>query len=160
MSTMVQNYVGGRWRGGSGSETLAVTNPASGREIGRVPLSTGTDVDEAVQAAKAAYPEWRSTPSPDRARVLFRLKSLLDEHKEDLARLLTTEHGKVIAETRGEIQRGIENIEHACGIPSMMMGDTVEQIAQGIDSASWRQPMGVFGIITPYNFPVMIPLWF
>ena len=160
MSTMVQNYVGGEWCGVSHSETLTVTNPASGGEIGRVPLSTGADVDKAVQAAKSAYPGWRSTPSPERVRVLFRLKSLLDEHKEDLAQLLTTEHGKVIAETRGEVQRGIENVEHACGIPSLMMGDTVEQIADGIDSASWRQPIGVFGIITPYNFPVMIPLWF
>ncbi len=103
---------------------------------------------------------WRATPAPERARVLFRLKALLDEHKEDLARSLTTEHGKVVAETRGEVQRGIENVEHACGIPTLMMGDTVEEIATGIDSASWRQPLGVFGIITPYNFPVMIPLWF
>ena len=117
---MVQNYVGGEWCGVSHSETLTVTNPASGGEIGRVPLSTGTDVDKAVQAAKTAYPGWRSTPSPERARVLFRLKALLDEHKEDLAQLLTTEHGKVIAETRGEIQRGIENVEHACGILSLI----------------------------------------
>jgi malonate-semialdehyde dehydrogenase (acetylating)/methylmalonate-semialdehyde dehydrogenase len=157
---MVRNYVGGGWRESSGSATLAVTNPASGAELARVPLSTARDVDVAVQAAKAAFPMWRATPSPVRARILFRLKALLEEHKETLARLLTTEHGKVIAETRGEVQRGIENVEHACGIPTLMMGDTVEEIAPGIDSASWRQPLGVFGIITPYNFPVMIPLWF
>jgi malonate-semialdehyde dehydrogenase (acetylating)/methylmalonate-semialdehyde dehydrogenase len=159
MST-VRNYVGGGWRESSATETLPVRNPASGEEIGRVPLSTAGDVDAAVQAAKAAFPMWRSTPAPQRARILFRLKSLLEEHKEDLARTLTIEHGKVVAETRGEVQRGIENVEHACGIPTLMMGDTVEEIAGGIDCASWRQPLGVFGIITPYNFPVMIPLWF
>jgi malonate-semialdehyde dehydrogenase (acetylating)/methylmalonate-semialdehyde dehydrogenase len=85
---------------------------------------------------------------------------LLEEHKEELAKQLTIEHGKIIAETRGEVQRGIENVEHACGVPALMMGETLEQIATGIDSASWRQPLGVFGLITPYNFPVMIPLWF
>ena len=135
-------------------------NPASGAEIAQVPLSTSTDVDAAVQAAKAAFPSWRATPSPVRARILFRLKALLEEHKEELAVQLTKEHGKILAETRGEVQRGIENVEHACGIPTLMMGDTVEEISKGIDSASWRQPLGVFGIITPYNFPVMIPLWF
>ena len=160
MSNILRNYVGGGWRASSATETLPVTNPASGEELGRVPLSTGRDVDAAVQAAKAAFPMWRATPAPVRARVLFRLKALLEEHKEELARLLTTEHGKVIAETRGEVQRGIENIEHACGIPTLMMGDTAEEIAPGIDSASWRQPLGVFAMITPYNFPVMIPLWF
>jgi len=160
MSTLVRNYVGGDWREASVTETLAVTNPASGAELGRVPLSGAHDVDAAVQAAKAAFPMWRSTPAPERARVLFRLKALLEENKEDLARTLTTEHGKVVAETRGEVQRGIENVEHACGIPTLMMGDTVEEIAPSIDSSSWRQPLGVFAIITPYNFPVMIPLWF
>lgn len=160
MSTVVQNYVGGGWRTSSASKTFPVTNPASGAEIGRVPLSTAADVDAAVQAAKAAFPAWRATPAPERARVLFRLKALLEEHKEELAVQLTTEHGKIVAETRGEVQRGIENVEHACGVPTLMMGDTVEEISRGIDSASWRQPLGVFGIITPYNFPVMIPLWF
>ena len=160
MSTLVQNFVGGDWRDASSSQLLDVTNPASGEAIGQVPLSTAADVDAAVQAARAAFPGWRSTPSPVRARVLFRLKALLEEHKEELAVQLTKEHGKILAETRGEVQRGIENVEHACGIPTLMMGDTVEEISRGIDSASWRQPMGVFGIITPYNFPVMIPLWF
>jgi malonate-semialdehyde dehydrogenase (acetylating) / methylmalonate-semialdehyde dehydrogenase len=157
---MIKNYVGGAWRNASTDATLAVTNPATGEELGRTPLSTALDVDAAVQAARAAFPGWRDTPAPVRARVLFRLKALLEEHKEELARTLTTEHGKVLPETRGEVQRGIENVEHACGIPTLMMGDTVESIADGIDSASWRQPLGVFGIITPYNFPVMIPMWF
>ena len=160
MSSVVQNYVGGDWRTASSTETLSIRNPASGSEIGQVPLSNARDVDAAVEAAKAAFPSWRSTPSPVRARILFRLKALLEEHKEELAVQLTKEHGKILAETRGEVQRGIENVEHACGIPTLMMGDTVEEISAGIDSASWRQPLGVFGIITPYNFPVMIPLWF
>jgi malonate-semialdehyde dehydrogenase (acetylating)/methylmalonate-semialdehyde dehydrogenase len=157
---VVRNFVGGGWRDASATTTLPVRNPASGAEIARVPLSSGADVDAAVQAAKAAFPMWRDTPAPVRARVLFRLKALLEEHKEELARLLTTEHGKVIAETRGEIQRGIESVEHACAMPTLMMGDTVEQVSAGVDSATWRQPLGVFAVITPYNFPVMIPLWF
>jgi len=160
LSALVRNYVGGGWRHSSAAETLPIRNPASGEELGRVPLSGASDVDAAVAAAKAAFPAWRATPAPVRARVLFRFRALLEEHKEELARLLTTEHGKVLPETRGEVQRGIENVEHACGIPTLMMGDTVEEIAPGIDSASWRQPLGVFAIITPYNFPVMIPLWF
>jgi malonate-semialdehyde dehydrogenase (acetylating)/methylmalonate-semialdehyde dehydrogenase len=160
VSTAVRNYVGGRWRDPSGTEVLPVTNPASGEELGRLALSTAADVDAAVRAAREAFPMWRATPAPERARVLFRLQQLLVANKESLARTLTTEHGKVIAETRGEIQRGIENVEHACGIPTLMMGDTVEEIAPGIDSASWRQPLGVFAVITPYNFPVMIPMWF
>lgn len=160
MTASVQNYVAGRWQDPSGPDVLTVTNPATGGEIGRVALSSAADVDAAVQAAREAFPAWRATPAPERARVLFRFRDLLVANKEELARLLTTEHGKVVAETRGELQRGIENVEHACGIPTLMMGDTVEEIAPGIDSASWRQPLGVFGIITPYNFPVMIPLWF
>jgi malonate-semialdehyde dehydrogenase (acetylating)/methylmalonate-semialdehyde dehydrogenase len=157
---VVRNFVGGGWREASATATLPVCNPASGEEIARVPLSSGADVDAAVQAARAAFPMWRDTPAPVRARVLFRLKALLEEHKEALARMLTIEHGKVIAETRGEIQRGIESVEHACAMPTLMMGDTVEQISSGVDCATWRQPLGVFAVITPYNFPVMIPLWF
>jgi len=160
VTTVVRNYLGGRWAEPSGSDVLTVTNPASGAELGKVAVSTAADVDAAVRAAREAFPSWRATPAPERARIMFRFHHLLIENKEALARTLTTEHGKVIAETRGEVQRGIENVEHACGIPTLMMGDTVEGIAPGIDSASWRQPLGVFAVITPYNFPVMIPLWF
>lgn len=160
MTDMVCNYVGGEWVSPRPGRTLPVTNPATGEEIARTPLSTSGDVGAAVAAAAQAFPGWRSTPVAERARVLFRLRHLLAEHKEELARLLTVEHGKVLSETRGEIQRGIENLEHAAGAPTLMMGDTVEDIAPGIDCTSVRQPLGVFGIITPYNFPVMIPLWF
>ena len=157
---LIHNYIGGAWTASRATASLPVLNPASGAELGRTPLSTRADVDAAVQAAKAAYPAWRATPSVERARVLFRLKALLEEHKEELARDLVREHGKILAETRGEVQRGIENVEHACGIPTLMMGDTVEDVAPGIDCETVRQPLGVFGIITPYNFPVMIPMWF
>jgi malonate-semialdehyde dehydrogenase (acetylating)/methylmalonate-semialdehyde dehydrogenase len=160
MSNAVRNYIDGRWTDSSAESTLAVTNSATGEEIGRTPLSSSADVDAAVRAARDAFPAWRSTPAVDRVRVLFRLRMLLEENREELAVSLTREHGKVIAETRGEVQRGIENVEHACGIPSLMMGDTAEDVAPGIDCESIRQPLGVFGIITPYNFPVMIPLWF
>ena len=114
----------------------------------------------AVQAACGAFPSWRRTPVVERARVLFRLKALLDEHHDDLAVSLSREHGKNVAETWGEVQRGIENVEHAAGMPTLMMGDTLEDVARGVDCETVRQPIGVFAVITPYNFPVMIPLWF
>jgi len=160
MSDTVLNYVAGQWTRSRSTESIPVTNPATGAVIGLTPLSTGEDVAGAVGAARAAFPTWRATPAVDRARVLFRLKMLLDDHKEELARSVTREHGKILTETRGEVQRGIENIEHACGVPTLMLGDTLEDIAPGIDCESVRQPLGVFGVITPYNFPVMIPLWF
>lgn len=160
MSGTILNYIDGKWTRFSGSETLPITNPATGEPLGATPLSTGADVDAAVRAAVAAFPAWKATPAVDRARILFRFKALLDANIEQLAVALTGEHGKIIAETRGEIQRGLDNVEHACGIPALMMGETLDNIAPGIDCASVRQPLGVFGIITPYNFPVMIPLWF
>lgn len=156
----IPNFIGGRWQPAQGDGQLDVRDPASGELLGRTPLSTGADVDRAVTAANAAFPGWRATPAVERARVLFRLKALLDQHQPELARSLTREHGKIVAEAAGEIQRGIENVEHACGIPSLMMGDTLEDVARGIDGETIRQPLGVFAVITPYNFPVMIPLWF
>jgi malonate-semialdehyde dehydrogenase (acetylating)/methylmalonate-semialdehyde dehydrogenase len=160
MSDIVRNYIDGAWVPSTGTSTLPITNSATGEEIGRTPLSPVADVDAAVRAAKAAFPTWRSTPAVDRARVLFRFKALLDQHHDELARSLTVEHGKIFPETHGEVRRGIENVEHACGIPTLMMGEVLEDIAPGIDCESVRQPIGVFGVITPYNFPVMIPLWF
>jgi len=160
MPDPIHNFIEGRWVPSTGTDTLPVEDPASRETLAEAPLSGSADVQAAVAAAKAAFPDWRDTPAVERARVLFRLKILLDEHHEELARSLTTEHGKIIAETRGEVRRGIENVEHACGIPSLMMGDSLENIARGVDCASWRQPLGVFGVVTPYNFPVMIPLWF
>ncbi len=157
---LVANYIAGEWSPGDACERLAVTDPATGETLGAVPVSGGTDVDRAVAAATAAFPAWRRTPVPERARVFFRLKALLDEHHDDLAVRLSREHGKNFAETWGEVQRGIENVEHAAGMPTLMMGDTLEDIARGVDCETVRQPIGVFAVITPYNFPVMIPLWF
>ncbi len=156
----IENFINGSWTPSSALEFLPVVNPATGERLGSTPLSPASDIAKAVDAAKEAFPSWRATPAVDRARVLFRLKALLDEHHEELARSLTREHGKILPETMGEVRRGIENVEHACGIPTLMMGETLEDIAPGIDCETIRQPLGVFGVITPYNFPVMIPLWF
>ncbi|MDE2873817.1 MAG: CoA-acylating methylmalonate-semialdehyde dehydrogenase [Gemmatimonadota bacterium] len=154
------NYIAGEWLPGDACERLAVTDPATAEALGSVPLSGRTEVDRAVQAARAAFPAWRRTPVVERARVLFRLKALLDEHHDDLAVSLSREHGKNVPETWGEVQRGIENVEHAAGMPTLMMGDTLEDVARGVDCETVRQPIGVFAVVTPYNFPVMIPLWF
>ena len=158
--TPIPNFISGKWVDASGVDTLPVENPLTTEMIARVPLSGSDEVGGAVEAAKRAFPGWRETPPVDRARVLFRLKMLLEENLEGLARNLTLEHGKIVAESRGEIRRGIENVEHACGIPTLMQGTTLEDIAAGIDCETIRQPLGVFAAITPYNFPVMIPLWF
>ena len=157
---LAANYVAGRWMTPDACENLAVADPATGETLGSVPVSGRADVDHAVQAAVAAFPAWRRTPVPERARVFFRLKALLDEHHDELAVSLSREHGKNVAETWGEVQRGIENVEHAAGMPTLMMGDTLEDIARDVDCETVRQPIGVFAVITPYNFPVMIPLWF
>ena len=150
----------GQWRSGDACERLAITDPATGETLGAVPVSGRADVDRAVAAAVAAFPSWRRTPVVERARVMFRLKALLDEHHDDLAVRLSREHGKNVAETWGEVQRGIENVEHAAGMPTLMMGDALEDVARDVDCETFRQPIGVFAVITPYNFPVMIPLWF
>ncbi|MBI2832021.1 MAG: CoA-acylating methylmalonate-semialdehyde dehydrogenase [Chloroflexi bacterium] len=155
----VQNYINGEWLDSESSRILDVVNPATGKTIARVPDSTQAEVDAAVRAAKEAFPAWRQTPPVTRTRYLFRLKGLLEEHFEELSRIQTQEHGKTIDESRGETRRGIENVEVPCGIPTMMMGYNLEDIASGIDEYVIRQPIGVFGIIAPFNFPFMIPLW-
>ena len=159
-SACIPNFIAGEWRTSEGAETLAVTNPATGEHIGSMPLSPVTEVDAAVRSAAAAFPDWSRTPAPQRVEVLFRLKRLLEDNLDVLAELLTREHGKTRGEAKGEIQRGIENCAHACGIPTLMMGETLENVGPGIDCETVRQPLGVFAGITPYNFPVMIPLWF
>src|SRR5688572_3941898 len=157
---VIPNYIGGEWSTSPTTTTLPVQDPASGELLGRVPMSEAADVARAVAAAAKAFPGWRSTTPVERVRVLFRLHALLNEHREELAQSLTREHGKVIAEARAEIQRGIDSVEHACAIPTQMMGETLEDVDAGIDCETVRQPLGVFSGITPYNFPVMIPCWF
>ena len=157
---VVHNFIGGQWVAAAAADSLPVDNPATAEVIGTVPLSQASDVGAAVTAARKAFPAWRETPPVERARVLFRLKALLEENLDALAESLTIEHGKILPESKGEIRRGIENVEHACGIPTLMQGSTLEDVAAGIDCETIRQPLGVFAMITPYNFPIMIPLWF
>jgi malonate-semialdehyde dehydrogenase (acetylating)/methylmalonate-semialdehyde dehydrogenase len=157
---MLHNYIGGQWEAARATESIAVTNPATGEVLAQAPLSSRDDVASAVKAAADALPAWRRTPAGDRIQPLFRLKALLDANYSDIARLITRECGKTLAEAEGELKRGIENVEVASGIPSLMMGANLEDIASGIDELMIRQPVGVVAVITPFNFPGMIPLWF
>src|SRR5213082_2640452 len=154
------NYVGGKWRRAQAGEFLDVRNPATAETIVRVPLSPTEEVDEAVHAAQTAFADWRRTPPTERIQYLFKFKKLLEDHYDEIARRTTQECGKTLAESQGELQRGIENVEVATGIPSLMMVYNVEDIAPGIDEHMFRQPVGVVAAITPFNFPGMIPLWF
>ncbi len=159
MATL-KNFCAGEWVASAGTQALELSNPATGESLGQVPLGDQRDVDRAVTAAAAAFPAWRATPAVVRARHLFRLKALLDQHLDEIATLVTKENGKTLDEARGSVRRGIENIEHACGIPSLMMGSSLEDVAAGIDCETFRQPLGVFAAVTPFNFPAMVPLWF
>lgn len=156
----VGNYIHGRWRRPANSEHQDVLNPATGQTIAQVPLSGPSDVDLAVDAAAAAFPAWRRTPPEERIQYFFKLKALLEDHLDELARLITMENGKTLTESRAELRRGIENVEVACGIPTMMQGYNLEDVAPGIDEFMIRQPLGVVAAITAFNFPAMIPFWF
>ena len=154
------NFIGGEWTRSKTSDYQDVHNPATAEVIAAVPLSAKDEVDDAVRAAAKAWEDWRMTPVTDRIQPLFKLKNLLEENLDDLARTLTLECGKTFKESLGEIRRGIENVEVACGTPLMMQGYNNEDIARGIDEHMFRQPLGVVAAITPFNFPAMIPLWF
>jgi malonate-semialdehyde dehydrogenase (acetylating) / methylmalonate-semialdehyde dehydrogenase len=156
----VRNYIGGEWTNSTSNEYVAITNPATGDALGSVPMGTSKDVDAAVAAAKSAFTTWRDVPVAVRARYLFDLRNLMEQNYEELLSICTQEHGKTIEESKGDVRRGIDNVETAAGMPGMMMGECLEQIATGIDSVSYRQPMGVFACIAPYNFPSMVPFWF
>ena len=156
---VLKNYIDGEWVESKG-ELQDIVNPATGKIIAKVPYSTREEVDEAVEVAKEAFPEWRRTTPLARVRCLFRLKELLEENFEEVSRVQTMEHGKTIDESRGETRRGIENVEVAAGIPTLMMGYNLEDIATGIDEYLIRQPLGVFSCVAPFNFPFMIALWF
>jgi malonate-semialdehyde dehydrogenase (acetylating)/methylmalonate-semialdehyde dehydrogenase len=152
-------FIAGEWRALADVPTTPVHNPSTGSVIAEAPLCGARHVDEAVQAAAAAFPDWWETPPVERARILFRFKALLEQHFEELIRLTTREHGKTLAESRGDVKRGLEMVEFACGIPSLLMGESMENIARGIDCDTIRQPLGVCAGITPFNFPAMVPLW-
>jgi malonate-semialdehyde dehydrogenase (acetylating)/methylmalonate-semialdehyde dehydrogenase len=160
VQSTLRNYVGGEWQAAGGPHTASVRNPATGEVIAQAPLSGRDDVARAVAAAASALDGWRRVPPGERIQPLFRLKALLDASFRDIARLITEECGKTLAESEGELKRGIENVEVATGIPSLMLGTTLEDIAAGIDETMILQPVGVVGVITPFNFPGMIPLWF
>lgn len=159
-NSQLLNFVDGEWRRSSAGDYLNVMNPASNQVLATVPMSPGAEVDAAVQAAAKAFPEWRMTPVEDRIQHLFKLKMLLEDNIDDIARTITNECGKTFAESVGEMRRGIENVEVACGAPILMQGHNNEDIARGIDEHMIRQPLGVVAAITPFNFPGMIPLWF
>ena len=139
--------------------TAPITDPATGKVTREVALGTAADVDKAVAAATRAFPAWAATPAPRRAAVMFRFKALIEQHADELARLITSEHGKVLSDARGSLQRGLEVVEFACGIPHLLKGEFSENVGTGIDAYSLRQPLGVCAGITPFNFPAMVPLW-
>jgi len=158
--TRLSNFMNGRWVESTASEWMDVTNPATGETIAKVPLSSAAEVAAVVECAAAAYPEWRRTPAEDRIQPLFKLKQLLEDHLDELSRIITEENGKTFAEAKAEFRRAIENVEVACGIPMMMQGYNLEDVARGIDETMIRQPLGVVAAITAFNFPGMIPFWF
>jgi malonate-semialdehyde dehydrogenase (acetylating) / methylmalonate-semialdehyde dehydrogenase len=160
MVKRLTNFVDGEWLASSAGETLTVLNPASALALAEVPLSPAAEVDRAAEAAAKAFVEWRRRPAGERIQPLFKLKALLEENLDDLARTVTEESGKTYAESVGELRRAIENVEVACGIPVLMQGQCSEDIAPGIDEHMIRQPLGVVAAITPFNFPAMIPFWF
>jgi malonate-semialdehyde dehydrogenase (acetylating)/methylmalonate-semialdehyde dehydrogenase len=157
---LLRNFIGGSWVASSAADQVEVRNPARGVLLAKTPLSTAADVDAAVRAASAAFPAWSETPPVVRARTMFRLRQLMEEQFDELARLVTTEHGKTLDESRGSVRRAIECVEVACGAPSMLMGYGLENVASGIDCVAMRQPIGVCAAIAPFNFPAMVPLWF
>ncbi len=156
----VLNFIDGRWTRAGAGRHADVTNPATGEVLATVPMSAREDVAKAAEAAARALTSWRRTPVTERVQYLFKLKALLEEHVDELARIVTDECGKTYKESVGELRRGIENVETACGMPSLMMGSNLEDVAGGIDEHMIRQPVGVVAAVTPFNFPGMIPLWY
>ncbi|NEQ31017.1 MAG: CoA-acylating methylmalonate-semialdehyde dehydrogenase [Leptolyngbya sp. SIO4C5] len=158
--TSLKNYINGQWIASSASEHLLVTNPATAETLAQVPLSPAAEVEQAVAAAAAAFSQWRRVPPTERVQFLFKLKQLLEASLDDIARTITLECGKTLKESQGELRRAIENVETACGIPTLMQGRNLADIARGIDEFMFRQPLGVAAAIAPFNFPAMIPFWF
>ncbi|MEK3887337.1 CoA-acylating methylmalonate-semialdehyde dehydrogenase [Bacillus sp. FSL K6-3431] len=156
---VLKNYINGEWVCAISADTLEVPNPATGEMLASVPISSKEDVDQAVRAANEAFKTWKNTPVPKRARILYKYHYLLTENHDKLARLVVQENGKAYKEAYGEVQRGIECVEFAAGAPTLMMGETLSNIAEDIDSEMFRYPLGVVGGITPFNFPMMVPLW-
>jgi len=152
-------FVNGTWIEAGEGATHAVTNPATGEVIAQVPYASAEDVDRAARAAHAAFLTWREVPVVDRVQVLYRYKALLDRHADEIARILSTENGKTLEDARGSVRRAIQMVEVACGMPSLMMGQSLDNVSKGIDCQTIRQPLGVCAGISPFNFPAMVPMW-
>jgi len=159
MNTTCYNYIGGDLIPATTTHFTPVYNPSRGEVIAQAPESDARTVDQTVQAAKKAFPAWADTPAVERARVMFRFAHLLEAHFDELARMVTREHGKTHEEAKGDVRRGIEMVELACHAPTMLMGQTLDNVARGIDGRVERHPVGVCAGITPFNFPAMVPLW-
>ena len=159
MTATIDHFFGGERVAASGNRFGDVFDPSTGAVQARVPLASDAEVDVAVAAARAAFPGWAATAAPARARILFRFQMMLRDHMDDIARIVSSEHGKTLDDARGSITRGIEVVEFACGIPQLLKGEHNEGVASGIDSYSFRQPLGVCVGITPFNFPAMVPMW-
>jgi len=157
--TTIDNVIDGKVHVTKSDRRAPVFNPATGAQTGAVGLSTTADIDTAVQAARAALPAWADMPPARRARIMFRFKALLDEHTDELARIVSAEHGKTEADARGEVGRGIEVVEYACGVPQLLKGEYSRNVGTAVDSYTLRQPLGVVAGITPFNFPAMVPMW-
>ncbi|MBD0348686.1 MAG: CoA-acylating methylmalonate-semialdehyde dehydrogenase [Thermoleophilia bacterium] len=155
----ISHWINGELVAGQSGRSGPVYNPATGEQTGEVDFATAQEVDRAVQAAQAAFPAWRATSLSKRSELLFRMREMFHQRREDIARILTAEHGKVLSDALGEVARGLEVIEYACGIPTLLKGEYSEQASTGIDVYSIRQPVGVVGGITPFNFPAMVPMW-
>ncbi len=159
MASELHHFIGGKSVVGKSGRFADVFNPAIGEASARVPLASAAEVDAAVESGKAAFPKWAATPPLVRARVFFKYKELLERNRERLARIIGSEHGKVLADATGEVTRGIEVVEFACGIPHLLKGEYSENVGTNVDSYSLRQPLGVVAGITPFNFPAMVPMW-
>ncbi len=155
----VKLYFNGKWQASSATQTAPVFNPSDGTQIAATPMCGADEVNQVIQSAADAYPAWANIPAVDRARIMFRFVHLMEEHFDELSQLVTREHGKTLAESQGEVRRGIEVAEFACGAPNLLLGDSLENIARDIDCDTIRQPLGVSVAITPFNFPFMVPMW-
>ncbi len=153
-------FIGGKWVASQADRCNEVTDPTSNKVIARVPFCNTGDVQKAIAAAAAAFPAWRDTPAPKRVEVLFRLHGIMSQQQELLASMLSREHGKVFIDAMGSVRRGLDMVEYACGAPALLQGDSLENIASGVDCATYRTPLGVCAAITPFNFPIMCPMWF
>ena len=159
MANNLRHWINGAYVEGTSGRFSDVYNPATGEVKSQVPLASTAELNDAVEVAKAAFPEWAATPPLTRARIMFRYKTLIEDNADELAAIITSEHGKVLSDAHGSLTRGLEVVEYACGIPQLLKGEYTEQVGRGIDAWTVRQPVGVCAGITPFNFPAMVPMW-